>query len=59
MHDQLIGKYLPGNRLTLLNSGVEYFPTLLAEIDGARHDIFLETYIFADDVTGRAGGEGG
>jgi cardiolipin synthase A/B len=54
MHDQLIGKYLPGNRLTLLNSGVEYFPTLLAEIDGARHDIFLETYIFADDVTGRA-----
>ena len=45
--------FLPGNRLGLLNSGHEYFPALVAEIDGARSEIFLETYIFADDPTGR------
>ena len=47
-------QFRPGNRLTLLNSGAEYFPTLLAAIDRAQDEIFLETYIFADDATGRA-----
>lgn len=45
--------YLPGNRLTLLNSGAEYFPALLAAIDEAQHQIHLESYIFANDSTGR------
>jgi cardiolipin synthase A/B len=54
MRSELIGKFLPGNRLKLLNSGVQYFPALIAEIDAAQSDVFLETYIFADDVTGRA-----
>ncbi len=44
---------LPGNRLRLLQSGGEYFPALLAAIDGARFEIHLETYIFEDDATGR------
>lgn len=43
-----------GNRITLLKSGVEYFPALEAEIDAARREIHLETYIFEDDATGRS-----
>lgn len=46
-------EYLPGNRLTLLNSGAEYFPALIAAIDEARHQVHLETYIFENDSTGR------
>ncbi len=47
-------EFQPGNRLTLLNSGGEYFPALLAAIDDAKREIFLESYIYANDVTGRA-----
>ncbi|WP_291993777.1 cardiolipin synthase ClsB [Candidatus Accumulibacter sp. ACC003] len=47
-------EFLPGNRLTLLNSGVEYFPELIKAIDGAQRDVHLESYIFEDDATGRA-----
>lgn len=46
--------FVPGNRLTLLNSGGEYFPALLAAIDGAAASVHLETYIFEADRTGRA-----
>jgi cardiolipin synthase len=44
--------YLDGNRLSLLRNGEQYFPALVAALDGAREEIFLETYIFADDETG-------
>lgn len=47
-------KFFSGNRLTLLNSGSEYFPALLAEIAAAQSEIFLESYIFADDELGHA-----
>lgn len=47
-------KFLSGNRLTLLNSGAEYFPDLIRAIDGARSDVHLESYIFEDDATGHA-----
>ena len=47
-------EFIPGNRLTLLDSGREYFPALLAAIAAARHEIFLESYIFADDAVGQA-----
>ena len=47
---QLVG----GNRITLLRSGAEYFPALIAECDAARREIHLETYIFEADETGRA-----
>jgi cardiolipin synthase len=47
-------RFLPGNQLTLLNSGAEYFPALLAAINQATHDVHLESYIFEDDDTGRA-----
>ena len=45
-------EYVGGNRLTLLKNGEQYFPSLLEAIDAARAEIFLETYIFADDETG-------
>ncbi|HXZ91283.1 MAG TPA: cardiolipin synthase ClsB [Burkholderiales bacterium] len=45
-------RYVGGNRLTLLRNGVEYFPALVQAIDAARSELFLETYIFADDETG-------
>lgn len=46
-------QFVAGNRITLLRSGVEYFPVLEAELEAARREIHLETYIFEDDVTGR------
>ncbi len=42
-----------GHRLTLLRNGTEYFPHLLAAIHAARHSVYLETYIFAADHSGR------
>lgn len=42
-----------GNRLQLLHTGGEYFPALIAAIDAAAYEVHLETYIFADDRTGR------
>ena len=47
-------EFTNGNRVTLLNSGAEYFPALLDAINQARREIFLESYIFADDEVGNA-----
>ncbi len=44
--------FLAGNRITLLRNGEQYFPALVAAIDAARAEVFLETYIYADDETG-------
>ena len=44
--------WLRGNALTLLENGTEFFPALETAIDGAATEIFLETYIFANDDTG-------
>ncbi len=41
------------NQLTLLQNGTAFFPQLCADIDAAQHSIYLETYIFAADETGR------
>ena len=45
--------FVPGNRIQLLRAGAEYFPQLEAACDAARHEIYLETYIYEADVTGR------
>lgn len=45
-------QFVGGNRLTLLRNGEQYFPELVAAIDAAEREVFLETYIFADDETG-------
>lgn len=44
--------FVSGNHVRLLRNGEEYFPALVAAIDEAVTEIFLETYIFADDETG-------
>jgi len=41
------------NQLMLLQNGAAYFPQLCVDIDAARHSIYLETYIYAADESGR------
>jgi cardiolipin synthase len=45
-------QYVEGNRLTLLKNGEQYFPALVAALDAAREEVFLESYIYANDETG-------
>ncbi len=45
--------FVEGNRILLLRSGAEYFPALEAALDAAELEVYLETYIFEDDATGR------
>src|SRR5512133_1408865 len=45
--------YTANNQLTLLHCGAEFFPELEAACDNAVSEIYLETYIFANDDTGR------
>jgi cardiolipin synthase len=45
-------QFAPGNRLTLLRNGAEFFPALEAAIDRAAREIHLQTYIFKADATG-------
>jgi cardiolipin synthase len=44
--------FVPGNRLDLLRNGEQFFPALVGALDAAKREVFLETYIFADDETG-------
>ena len=46
-------EFLDGNKLKLLTNGGAYFPALQHAFDAAQSEIYLETYIFADDTTGR------
>ncbi len=48
-----MNRFKPGNKLTLLRNGTEYFPALARAIDAAQHEVWFETYIFADDASGR------
>ncbi len=43
----------PDNQITLLQNGEAYFPMLEAALDRAEHHIYLESYIFENDRTGR------
>ncbi|HKU71001.1 MAG TPA: phospholipase D-like domain-containing protein, partial [Burkholderiales bacterium] len=47
-------EFVNGNRITLLKTGAEYFPALIAECDAAQREIHLETYILEADATGRS-----
>ncbi len=47
-----MNRFLPGNAVELLRNGVEFFPALVGAIDLARREVWLETYIFADDASG-------
>ncbi len=46
-------EFSSGNKLQLLTNGRAYFPALQQAIDAAQSEVYLETYIFADDDTGR------
>jgi len=46
-------QFYDGNRIELLRSGAEYFPALAAACDAAISEIHLQTYIFANDHSGR------
>jgi len=48
-----MARYVKGNQVTLLRNGAEYFPALASAIDGAEHEIYLQTYIYKADATGR------
>ncbi|MDO9193934.1 MAG: phospholipase D-like domain-containing protein [Undibacterium sp.] len=43
--------FIPGNDIALLHCGADFFSKMLSEIDQATQEIYLETYIFADDAT--------
>jgi len=45
--------YRTGNCVRLLQNGTEFFPALEEAIDAAQSDVYLETYIYADDPSGR------
>ncbi len=46
-------RFINGNSLQLLTNSAAYFLALEQAIDAARNVVSLETYIFADDETGR------
>lgn len=46
-------RFLNGNNLQLLKNGAAFFPALEEAIDAARESLSIETYIFADDETGK------
>jgi cardiolipin synthase len=43
--------FISGNKISLLHCGADYFSKMLSEIDQATQEIYLETYIFANDKT--------
>jgi cardiolipin synthase len=48
-----LSRFIPGNQVTLLHNGEDYFPAIEAAFDRAMHEIYLETYIYENDATGR------
>src|SRR5262245_42339937 len=46
-------RFTPGNAIELLRSGGEFFPSLIAAVEAAQRDVWIETYIFADDAIGK------
>ena len=46
--------FVDNNDITLLESGVAFFPALIAALDAAQYEVLFESYIFAEDDTGRA-----
>lgn len=44
--------FVDGNHIKLLRNGAEYFPALETAIEGAMHEVYLETYIYQADVVG-------
>ncbi len=47
-------RFTAGHSIKLLRNGAEFFPALIEAINAAQQEVWLETYIFADDNAGRA-----
>ena len=45
--------FVPGNQVTLLQYGTDYFPAIETAIDRADYEIYLEAYIYQNDNTGQ------
>ncbi len=48
-----MSQYQEGHSLTLLHGGADYLAALQAAVDGAEKEVWMETYIFENDVTGQ------
>ena len=46
-------RIVSNNQITLLQNGEAYFPAIETALDRAIHEIYLESYIFENDKTGR------
>ncbi|MGB4812615.1 MAG: cardiolipin synthase ClsB [Methylophilaceae bacterium] len=44
--------FVAGNQIKLLRNGAEYFPALETAIAHAKHDVYLQTYIYQVDKAG-------
>ncbi len=49
-----VPRFVGGNRVELLEGGIELFPRMRAAIAQARREVWLATYIFHDDETSTA-----
>jgi cardiolipin synthase len=45
-------QFIGGNHLQLLKNGTGYFPALHSAISHAEHEIYIQTYIYANDAVG-------
>lgn len=45
--------FIKGNQIELLRNGTDYFPALVKAINDAKHFVYIQTYIFAHDETGK------
>ena len=45
--------FLADNEVRLLHCGTDYFPALVEAIEAAQYEVYFETYIFAEDATGK------
>ena len=48
-----VTRMMPNNQIALLQNGEAYFPAMEAALDRAACEIYLESYIFENDNTGR------
>jgi cardiolipin synthase A/B len=46
--------FTSGNQVRIFKGGTQFFPALIERIDHAEKSVWLETYIFANDDSGRA-----
>jgi cardiolipin synthase len=51
--DPLLAPFEGGHRVALMRGGDELFPAMLRAIEAARTEVWLATYIFNDDPSGR------